>query len=304
MLTLHKDSSLSREQIWLKETYTNIVYRLIESTITTSSEFDPFAAKFMGIDSVEYDKFQYQAVLETTSYFWASKGGRGTLLEKIIASLGNSHSFNGVTLSKIFSIIISKMRNTSDYNHQNAFQLSIKNNIKRLKFDLMNIIDDRLIILELKNRVDSGGTAVREESLGKKFLTICRMIENEDKIFVYRDKGYDFAELLTTMGINKVEMCMGLLFNTHGKEATIDADRSDGFYSSSKTHMKNYANEPHLDTTVEFDESRLRLYFKKCSLLASVEMLYGNEVIQRFSSQKYYLDNLMENFPILGMTFG
>ena len=68
--------------------------------------------------------------------------------------------------------------------------------------------------------------------------------------------------------------------------------------------MKNYANEPHLDTTVEFDESRLWLYFKKCSLLASVEMLYGNEVIQRFSSQKYYLDNLMENFPILGMTFG
>ncbi len=63
MLTLHKDSSLSREQIWLKETYTNIVYRLIESTITTSSEFDPFAAKFMGIDSVEYHKFQYQAVI-------------------------------------------------------------------------------------------------------------------------------------------------------------------------------------------------------------------------------------------------
>jgi hypothetical protein len=50
------------------------------------------AARFMGINSVEYDKFQYQAILETTSYFWTSKGGRGTLLEKVIASLGNSYS--------------------------------------------------------------------------------------------------------------------------------------------------------------------------------------------------------------------
>jgi hypothetical protein len=285
MLTLHSDSSLSREEIWLKKSYTNIVYRLVESTITTSSEFDPFAAKFMGINSIEYDKFQYQAVLETTSYFWASKGGRGTLLEKIIASLGNSHSYNGVTLPRVLAIISSA---------QNTSPPLIKSNIKRLKFDLVNIVSDRLIILELKNRVDSGGTAAREESLGKKFLTICRTIENEDKIFEYHGKYYDFGELLTTLGINKIEMCMGLLFNIHGKEATIDADRLDGFYSSSKTHMKNYANESHLDTNIEFDQSRLRLYLKKRSLLISVEMLYGNEVIQRFSSKKYCLDNLME----------
>src|SRR5437899_12860954 len=130
MLTLHKDSSLNKEEIWLKEAYTNIVYRLVESTITTSSEFDPFAAKFMGIDSVEYDKFQYQALLETTSYFWASKGGRGTLLEKIIASLGNSHSYNGVTLPRVLAIILSKLRKTSAYNNQNASQPLIKSNIK------------------------------------------------------------------------------------------------------------------------------------------------------------------------------
>jgi hypothetical protein len=198
-----------------------------------------------------------------------------------------------VTLSKILSKIL-KARDTSGCKDPNAPQLLIKNNIKKLKFDLVNIIDDKLIILELKNRVDSGGTGAREESLGKKFITICRTIENEDKIFVYREKDYAFGELLTTLGINKVEMCMGLLFNIHRKEATIDADRSDGFYGSSKTLMKNYANEPHLDTNIEFDQSRLRLYFKKRSLLISVEMLYGNEVIQRFSSQKYYLDNLME----------
>lgn len=55
MLTLHEESSLNKEGKWLKKAYTNIVYRLIEFTLSTSSEFDPFATKFMGIDSVEHD---------------------------------------------------------------------------------------------------------------------------------------------------------------------------------------------------------------------------------------------------------
>ena len=184
MLTLQKDNFLSREEVWLKKTYSNIVYRLTDSTISTSSEFDPFVTKFMGIHSIEYEKaFQYQALLETTSYFWASKGGRGTLLEKIIASLGNSYSSNGATLSKIVSILLSKFHYTLTHNNQNSSQVLIKGNVKRLKFDLVNIIDDNLILLELTNRVDSGGTGAREEALRKKFFAICRIIENEEKNF-------------------------------------------------------------------------------------------------------------------------
>jgi hypothetical protein len=37
----------------------------------------------------------------------------------------------------------------------------------KLKFDLLNVIGDRLVFLEIKNRVDSGGTAAREEALAK-----------------------------------------------------------------------------------------------------------------------------------------
>ncbi len=295
MLTLQKDNFLSREEVWLKKTYSNIVYRLTDSTISTSSEFDPFVTKFMGIDSIEYEKaFQYQALLETTSYFWASKGGRGTLLEKIIASLGNSYSSNGATLSKIVSILLSKFSYTLTHNNQNSSQVLIKGNVKRLKFDLVNIIDDNLILLELTNRVDSGGTAAREEALRKKFFAICRIIENEEKIFVYAGKDYDFAELLSILGINKLELYLGLLFNINGKEATINADRSYGFYSSSKTHMKNYLSESHPNINVEFDESNLKLFFKKRSLLVRIGMLYGDEVIQRFSSKEYHLSKLLE----------
>jgi hypothetical protein len=88
---------------------------------------------------------------------------------------------------------------------------------------------------------------------------------------------------------------MGLLFNINGKEATINADRLHGFYSSSKTHMKNYLNELHDNVNdLKFDESKLSLSFKKHSLLISIEMLYGDDVIQRFSSKNYRLTKLLE----------
>jgi hypothetical protein len=64
--------------------------------------------------------------------------------------------------------------------------------------------------------VDSGGTAAREV-LSKKFFSICRMIENEEKIFYYNGMYYDIAELLTNLGISKIEMSLGLLFNINGK---------------------------------------------------------------------------------------
>ena len=149
--------------------------------------------------------------------------------------------------------------------------------------------------MELKNRVDSGGTAAREEALSKKFFSLCRIIENGEKIFVYHGKEYDFGELLSILGINRVEMCLGLLFNTSGEEATIDADKSKGFYSSSKTHMKNYADEQHPTVKVLFDESKLSLFFKTDVLSVFIDMVYGSEVIQRFTSKQHRLSKLMEN---------
>src|SRR5919198_812125 len=122
MLTLQNGSSLTKEQIWLRRAYANIVYRLIESTITSSSEFDPFVSKFMGIESVEYEKYQYQALLETTSYFWASKGGRGSLLEKIIALLGNKYSTSAITLFKIFSILSARNNENKSPKHRKGLE--------------------------------------------------------------------------------------------------------------------------------------------------------------------------------------
>jgi hypothetical protein len=166
----------------------------------------------MGIDSVEYDKFQYQALLETMSYFWASKGGRGSLLEKIIAHLGNSYSMSGITLFKIFSTLSAKNNENKSLKYEKGLEWLSKTNIKKIKFDLVNIIGDRLIILELKNRVDSGGTAAREEALSKKFFAISKAIESEDKILRYQGEDYNFAKILSSLGINKTEMIRHLMY--------------------------------------------------------------------------------------------
>lgn len=88
-----------------------------------------------------------------------------------------------------------------------------------------------------------------------------------------------------------MEMHIGLLYNLHGKEATIIDDR---FYSSSKIHLKKYANQNHLIAQVTLDENNLRLYFRKDKLLISVGMIYGNEVISRFTGKQLSLEIIME----------
>ena len=82
------------------------------------------------------------------------------------------------------------------------------------KFDLINILNDKLIILEIKNRVDSGGTSGRREGL-KKFFDICNHVENNIIILTDRTSGkeYTLLELLKKLGITKVDMLMGFFYN-------------------------------------------------------------------------------------------
>jgi hypothetical protein len=232
----------------------------------------------------------YQALLEVTSYIWASKGGRGALLEKIIASLGGPYSSHNLSLTRLINILSSKNNSSK---RSDRLKWLIKTDIKKMKFDMVNIVNDTLIIFELKNRVDSGGTAARQEALTK-LITICKTIEDEKRIFVHNSIEYDFEETLLLLGIRKMEMHMGLLYNLYGKEATIADDRKDGFYSSSKTRLKEYANEDHLAAQVTLDENTLRLYLQKGKLLVSVGMLYGNDVINSFTGKQSSLDIIME----------
>jgi len=246
----------------------------------------------MGVNTTEPDSFMYKALLEVTSFFWASKGGRGILLEKLIASFGGQFSSNNQTLSELINAMSSKDNSRQSDLDQKQERLGwiIETEVGKLKFDVTNFVDDTLIILELKNRVDSGGTAARQEALTK-LISICKIVEDGKKIFVRKSTKYNLEEVLSLLGIKSIKMHMGLLYNLYGKAATLEDDH---FSNTSKKYLKQYADQNHLTAHVTFDENNLQLSIKKGNLLISVGMLYGNEVISQFSLKHLSLDILME----------
>jgi hypothetical protein len=294
MLLLQKPSKLTKEESWLREAYANIVLNLIQFTITAPPVFDPFSSKFYGLESVQYNKYDYQAFLEVTSYFWASKGGRGSLLEKVIAVESGPNSANGVRLAKIPKLL------QSSKGIKEGSQWQLARSVENLKFDLVNVVDNRLMFLEIKNRVDSGGTGAREEVLAKKFLALCKIIQDGEKVFVKNNTTeMDITQTLLEHGITELEMHAGFLFNKDGSEATIESDKAKakGFFGASRSLLtKFYEKQNHrFSVKLAYDKTLLRLSFEKDGLVVSVDHLYGSDVTRKFTRRQLALSEVLRN---------
>jgi len=95
------------------------------------------------------------------------------------------------------------------------------------------------VLIELKNRVDSGGTAGRREIwTSEKFGIFIDYLNSNKKLFRKNDKEFSLAELLENFGIETIEIYIGVLFDTGDKPATVQSDKTNGFYSSSKEGFK------------------------------------------------------------------
>jgi hypothetical protein len=292
ILLLHKPSTLSKEESWLRKAYANIVFNLMQFTISAPPVFDPFSAKYYGLESVQYNKYDYHAFLEVTSYFWASKGGRGALLEKVIAVESGPNSTNGVLLAQIPQLL----EHLKGVKERNQWQLA--RSAPKLKFDLVNIIDNRIIFLEIKNRVDSGGTAAREEALAKKFLTLSKIIQDGEKVFVKDNTTeMDIAQVLLEHGIKELEMHVGFLFSIDGNEATIESDKAKGFYGASRLLLTNYYQKQNhrYSVKLDYDQSLQRLSFEKDGLVVSVDHLYGSDVTRKFTRGQLTISAVLRN---------
>ena len=289
MLLLQNPSILNREESWLREAYANIVSNLLEYATEPSSNIDPFAAKFMGLESVENNKEEYRAFMEVTSYFWGSKGGRGALIEKIVAAAAGTTAANGILLSRIPKWIasIKVIRDVKEWKSTGSDP--------KLKFDLLNVIGDRLVFLEIKNRVDSGGTAAREEALAKKFLKLAEMIQNGVPVYIGDGVDMDIAQTFLGLGIKTLEMHAGFLFNAKGNEATIEDDRSKGFYGQSKRLLEEYYKKHNNRFSVKltYDASNQKLRFEKDGLFVIVDLLYGSDVTKNFTHEQLDLGKVM-----------
>jgi hypothetical protein len=290
MLLLQDPKTLTKEESWLQNAYANIIAKLIELALNPSPKIDDFSSMFIGLRSIQHNKYQYQALLEITSYIWGSKGGRGNLLEKVIAASGGPNASNGMPLSQVPQwIALAK-------NNHEVSKWNVTGSAPSLKFDLANIIEDRVIFLEIKNRVDSGGTSAREEALSKKFLALCKMIQNGEKVFVGNGIEMDMAQTLLGLGIKKIEMHAGFLFDVDGSEATIESDKSNGFYGRSRQLLASYYQKENHRFSVKltYDESLQRLSFEKDGLAVSVNLAYGNDVTRKFTRDQLSLARALD----------
>lgn len=290
MLLLQDPKTLSEEESWLRNAYANIVSKLVTLALNPSSKIDDFSSMFIGLQSIQHDKYHYQSLMEITSYIWGSKGGRGNLLEKAIAAAGGPHAKKGMLLSQLPEWIASAK------NNKEVTEWKVTGSAPSLKFDLANVVENRVIFLEIKNRVDSGGTSAREEALAKKFLALSKTIQNGEKIFVGDGIEMDIAQTLLGLGIEKIEMHAGFLFDVDGSEATIESDKSNGWYSRSRQLLVNhYQKENHrFSVKLAYDESLQHLSFEKDGLAVSVDLVYGNDVARKFTRDQLSLSKTLD----------
>ncbi len=160
----------------------------------------------------------------------------------------------------------------------------------KLKIDLLNVQDKKLTLFEIKNRIDSGGTAARNEGLKKYFELSKKIIDDTIALTdTNSEQEYTLPELLAKIGITKFEMLMGFLYNIQGSPATLIDDKRSGFYTTSKNLMEKYSStNPGLSSDVE----NLKIIMPKNNIEFVIETVYGDEVIKRFTNNKYVLDDL------------
>lgn len=109
---------------------------------------------------------------------------------------------------------------------------------KDITFDIGSILggeEKTLILTELKNRIDSGGSAARREILtSQKFGAFLDYLQPDEKLYKKGEEKFSLAEFLTSFHFKGIELYLGILFDKTDSPATLEADRNYGFYPSSK----------------------------------------------------------------------
>lgn len=297
----------------LYEPYKNILRNFIDlATKIEAKDFDPVAKVYDGLFSAPIEiKEYYEALLGVTSYYQHSQGGRGKYLEKKIASAVNTcsldialselpiwlsypelHKKRGIFTLKGLSSQEKRMLRTTPWDWLGD---------KDENSDVGNILRDEktMVLLEVKNRVDSGGTSARREIwTSQKFGIIVDYLLRNGKLYQKDNVQYSLSELLGLFGLKVLELYVGILFDKSDKPATLENDIRNGFYSSNKegfrflrtkikesnkTRIKNEDSE-NLQMEVLFQNSDFRL---------KIGALYGDNITLKLFRQKFPVSDLL-----------
>jgi hypothetical protein len=133
---------------------------------------------------------------------------------------------------------------------------------------LGNIIpaEHSMVLMEIKNRVDSGGVAARREIwTSEKFGIFIDYLISDKKLFRKKDKSFSLAQWLEHFRIKCLELYVGVLFDKGDNPAILETDKSNGFYSSSKQgfeYLKNIIRRSPSVRIIADDHEKLQMELK------------------------------------------
>jgi len=305
-----KRENLDLGHMLLYAPYKNILTKFVELSINPKAiEFDPISKIFDGLESIsEGLKHYYEALLGVTSYYQHSQGGRGKYIEKKFASLVNSCSLN-IKLSELpFWLQYPDLHRKKGIFTLKNLSSNEKSIIRRIDWDYIGKEDETtdlgnllkkektIVLIELKNRVDSGGTAARREIWTKKFKTILNYIyDNTIKLYRREDKEFSLTELLKIFGFEKIEIYIAILFNADGNSATRLGDKENGFYSSNEEGYRDLKNAIlNKGLTILTDNiSELEISFKINGIYVLFGAIYGDEIPLKYFRQNYSISDIL-----------
>ncbi|MCD5383632.1 hypothetical protein LR066_02580 [candidate division WOR-3 bacterium] len=298
LLCIKQKENLDLGHILLYEPYKKILTNLRNLVINISAkDFDPVAKVYDGLLSVPLEiREYYESLLGITSYYNHSQGGKGKYIEKKIASSFETCSLDIELKNLPFLFEYPDLHKKKGIFTQNSFTKEEKKLLKTSEWDWLgnrNVNTDigsivqpehTLILCELKNRVDTGGTAARREIwTSEKFGIFVDYLKSNEKIFRRGLEEFSLAELLEYFGIRRLEIYIGVLFDITDNPASIDTDKINGFYSSSKQGFK-YISDIISSTNnfqiIDQNDDNLSISFNTVysNLHIKIGALYGNDV--------------------------
>ena len=313
LLCIKKKEKLELGELLLYEPYKNILQNFVDlATRLEAKDFDPVAKVYHGIISAPSEiRNYYESLLGVTSYYQASKGGRGRYIEKKIASAFESCSLD-IKLSELPLWLehpaLHKKKGIFTLNGLTAQEKEI---IRRMPWDWIGNRDEStdvgtvlknektMVLAEVKNRVDSGGSAARREIwTSQKFGIIVDYLLRNEKIYRKDNKEFSLAELLKFLNLESLELYMGVLFDKGDRPATIEADRRNGFYSSSKEGFLYLRNKikAHKEIKIlneDLENLKIELLLLNSYLNLKIEALYSDDVTLKLFRKKSPVSDLL-----------
>jgi hypothetical protein len=313
LLCVKNKDNLELGQILLYEPYKNILMNFKELCINVNAkDFDPVAKVYDGLLSVPDDiKEYYEALLGVTSFYQHSQGGKGKYIEKKLASSFKTCSLNieisklpiwleypelhkkkGIFTQKSLSQEEKRIFRTSEWDWIGDKDVSV---------DVGCIIKDEntMVLMEIKNRVDTGGTAGRREIwTSEKFGIFVEHLDSNKKLFRKKGEEFSFIELLKHFGISNFELYIGVLFDKSNNPATVEYDNIHGFYSSSKKgfeYLKNLIKKSSTISIVNEDSENLQMELSLIysKLKVRIGAVYGNDITLRLFRKSSPVSDLL-----------